>query len=74
MWQGLDGSSFGNDFTLPRWREDRFFGRKAREPWRGASNLRCDMVGGTREARWTTTVVLHRVDVAADETIKAGEV
>ena len=44
-WQGFDASSFGKERTRPEWWRVRFFGRKPSEPWRGASNLRCDMVG-----------------------------
>ena len=43
-WQGFDASSFGKERTRPEWWRVRFFGRKPSEPWRGASNLRCDMV------------------------------
>ena len=37
--------------TLPRWRAARLRGRKASEPWRGASNLRWDMVMETDGGR-----------------------
>mmetsp|Transcript_6007 Transcript_6007/g.14573 ORF Transcript_6007/g.14573 Transcript_6007/m.14573 type:complete len:116 (+) Transcript_6007:1057-1404(+) len=60
-WQGFDASSFGKERTRPEWWRVRFFGRKPSEPWRGASNLRCDMVrpaarrgecGGWLAAAW----------------------
>ena len=41
-WGFCDGSSFGNDFTFPRWRAARFFGRNPTCPWRGAENFRWD--------------------------------
>ena len=34
------------DLTFPLWRAARLRGKKASEPWRGASNFRCDMVCG----------------------------
>lgn len=43
-WHALDSSSLGKERMRPRWCLVRFFGRNPREPWRGASNLRWDMV------------------------------
>ena len=60
----LEASSLGKDRILPLYFLVRFFGRNARDPWRGHSNLRCDMLvrggdgredflwkGGVREER-----------------------
>lgn len=44
-WHGLEASSLGKALTFPRCLEARFLGRKASDPWRGASNFRWDIVG-----------------------------
>ena len=44
MWTGLLGSSLGNALTRPRKVFDLFLGRNPLDPWRGASNLRCDIL------------------------------
>lgn len=53
------------DLTFPLWRAARLRGKKASEPWRGASNFRCDMVcgevlsischSGPEDQKWTNS-------------------
>ena len=43
-WGFCAGSSFGKDFTFPRWRAARFLGKNPTDPWRGAENFRWDYI------------------------------
>lgn len=46
--------------TFPRCLDARLRGKKASEPWRGASNFRCDMsLGGGWRVYWQKLSLLH---------------
>eukprot|EP00955_Chlamydomonas_euryale_P094226 364839-Chlamydomonas_euryale.AAC.5 len=49
---GLEASSLGNDFTLPRPRRQRFLGKKPKEPFLGCSNCAIRQHIKRQNTRW----------------------